>query len=134
MLIKVLIDQLIVAVFLNVLFFVTVSLLQDCNHPLNRAWNTIRTNLFHTMKVNWCIWPIVQMANFFFIPVEYQTLICNCVSFFWSMFLSFMGFQKEKELPTKKPTPASQSDTCQDLNRSEATPSSTQEPQQSLSI
>ena len=111
MLVKVLIDQLIVAVIINTLFYTTVSLLQDCDQPFRRAWGIIRASLLSTMKVNWCIWPIVQMVNFFFVPVDYQTLVCNCVSFFWSMFLSFMAFQKEKkELKAKTPAEVSTKD------------------------
>lgn len=68
-LMKVGVDQTVFApFFLTYLFFVLSKLQGDSSR---QAWNTATGKLWSTLLVNWSIWPLVQFANFFFVPIAY---------------------------------------------------------------
>ena len=43
------------------------------------------------------MWPLLQVINFKFVPLQYQVLYLSCGLFFWNIFLSHMANRKEKK-------------------------------------
>uniref|UniRef100_A0A060SXX2 Protein SYM1 n=1 Tax=Blastobotrys adeninivorans TaxID=409370 RepID=A0A060SXX2_BLAAD len=46
-----------------------------------------------TLFTNWLVWPAVQMANFWVVPVQHRLLVVNIVSVAWNAFLSAKNAQ-----------------------------------------
>lgn len=42
------------------------------------------------MKANYFVWPMIQMTNFYFIPVQHRVLYANICSIIWSTFTAFI--------------------------------------------
>ncbi|KAK8805713.1 hypothetical protein WA158_002369 [Blastocystis sp. Blastoise] len=72
---KVAIDQLLYAPVINFVF------LSYCN------W----------YDVNWCVWPLIQTVNFYFIYEQYQTIVIGICNFMWTIFLSINESSKPVE-------------------------------------
>ncbi|CCJ31471.1 unnamed protein product [Pneumocystis jirovecii] len=45
--------------------------------------NRFRQDYISILKVNYCVWPIIQLINFKYIPLKYQIPFLNSVSVFW---------------------------------------------------
>ena len=102
-LVKVLCDQFIMAPMVNYLMFIFVSLLETCRDQPRTAYHHANELIGHTMKINYCIWPFVQIFNFIFVPLDYQVLVVNVVSIFWTTFLSYVeNSKKGKKIPVEE--------------------------------
>lgn len=51
----------------------------------------ISEKFWPALKANWSLWPIVQAANFKFVPLEHRVLVVNVVSLFWNCYLSSLN-------------------------------------------
>jgi protein Mpv17 len=40
---------------------------------------------------NWTIWPLVQLVNFKFVPLNYQTVMVNTVALGWNTYLNLVN-------------------------------------------
>jgi len=45
-----------------------------------RVRKKLRDNWLQGLKVNWTVWPGVQLVNFRFVPLEHRVLVVNLVS------------------------------------------------------
>lgn len=57
---------------------------------------TLQERYFATLQTNYKFWPLVQIINFSFIPLENRILFVNVAAIFWNTYLSWMAY---------KPTP-----------------------------
>lgn len=84
---KVFVDQVIFAPTFLFLILVAVGALQG------KSWESIKSdvhaNYFDVLKTNYYIWPWVQLANFYYTPLQYQVLIVQSVALFWNTYLSW---------------------------------------------
>ena len=46
--------------------------------------------LMPTMMTNWKIWPLLQLINFKFVPIQFQVLYVNFMAVWWNAYLSFI--------------------------------------------
>jgi len=42
------------------------------------------------MKANYLVWPLIQLTNFYFIPVQHRVLYANICAIIWSTFVAFV--------------------------------------------
>ncbi|CAF1451384.1 unnamed protein product [Adineta ricciae] len=42
------------------------------------------------MKANYAVWPLIQLTNFYFIPVHHRVLYANICAIIWSTFVAFV--------------------------------------------
>jgi len=62
-----------------------------------------------TLKMNYTLWIPAMFANFYFIPLLYQTLFSNSVGLVWNIYLSWSSYKAPisdvKDSCTDTPTP-----------------------------
>lgn len=84
---KVSCDQIIFAPISIPFYFSVITFMEG------KDGNTIRTkikdNWWTTLLANWKIWPIFQLFNFYFVPVQHRLLAVNLIAIFWNAYLSY---------------------------------------------
>lgn len=92
---KMLLDQGVWAPFFIALFFSLSDSLDG------KSFQEIKSKLevayVPALKVNWMIWPFVQLANFYVIPLQHRIMVVNFVALFWNMYLAWATHQGEQE-------------------------------------
>jgi len=85
-------DQLLFAPMITSVFFSTMAVMEG-KSPADKLGESYWTAL----KANWSLWPAVQTANFFFVPLHMRVLLVNVVSLGWNSYLGFLNMQKKPE-------------------------------------
>ncbi|XP_071598508.1 mitochondrial inner membrane protein Mpv17 isoform X2 [Heliangelus exortis] len=52
-------------------------------------WAKIQQDYVDALLTNYCIWPPVQVANFYFVPLQHRLAIVQCVAIVWNCYLSW---------------------------------------------
>eukprot|EP00475_Leptophrys_vorax_P011984 TRINITY_DN1844_c0_g2_i1.p1 TRINITY_DN1844_c0_g2~~TRINITY_DN1844_c0_g2_i1.p1 ORF type:complete len:199 (+),score=44.66 TRINITY_DN1844_c0_g2_i1:214-810(+) len=86
---KVFLDQSIWAASVTALLFTYTSLLEG--KSLDQAKQKVESSLLPTLKVNWMIWPAVQLINLGIVPPNFRLLVINSVSIPWSAYLALVS-------------------------------------------
>lgn len=59
---------------------------------IDSAWKhaqgKMRETYWPVLRMNWRVWPMVQMLNFAIVPVQYRLLFVNVVALGWNAYLS----------------------------------------------
>ncbi|XP_042302361.1 protein Mpv17 [Sceloporus undulatus] len=56
---------------------------------LEENWNKIKRDYTDALVTNYYIWPAVQVANFYFIPLNHRLAVVQCVAIVWNSYLSW---------------------------------------------
>ncbi|XP_025051024.1 protein Mpv17 [Alligator sinensis] len=56
-------------------------------------WEKIQRDYADALVTNYYIWPAVQVANFYFIPLNYRLAVVQCVAIVWNSYLSWKANQ-----------------------------------------
>lgn len=84
---KVFVDQFIFAPTFLLFLLISVGTMQGKSYDIIKQ--DIETNYFDVLKTNYYIWPLVQIINFYYIPLQYQVLLVQSVALFWNTYLSW---------------------------------------------
>ncbi|KAL3269377.1 hypothetical protein HHI36_008447 [Cryptolaemus montrouzieri] len=82
------VDQLLMGPVCIVFFFSGMGLLEG--KTVNNMKNEIKNKFLDVYLVDWCIWPPSQFINFYYVPVRYQVLYINFLTFLYDAFLSYV--------------------------------------------
>ncbi|XP_056344770.1 protein Mpv17 [Oenanthe melanoleuca] len=52
-------------------------------------WSKIQQDYMDALMTNYCIWPPVQVANFYFVPLQHRLAVVQCVAIVWNCYLSW---------------------------------------------
>lgn len=89
---KITLDQLLFAPISTFAFITTVNVLEGKN------WTTIKNELnckyTNILVTGYGIWPIVQLVNFYAVPLKHQVLVVQIVAVFWNTYLCWKTQQK----------------------------------------
>ncbi|GBF92303.1 hypothetical protein Rsub_05505 [Raphidocelis subcapitata] len=88
-LLKVALDQAIMAPAGMALFYVAISLMEG--KRLDQAADVLAAKFGPTMAANYLLWPAANFVNFRFVPPEQRILYVNAVYIGWVSFLSTMA-------------------------------------------
>ncbi|XP_063009471.1 protein Mpv17 [Melospiza melodia melodia] len=56
---------------------------------LHENWAKIQQDYMDALVTNYCIWPPVQIANFYFVPLQHRLAVVQCVAIVWNCYLSW---------------------------------------------
>jgi Mpv17 / PMP22 family len=85
---KLAIDQLCAAPLIILMFYPAINFVEG--KPLSHAIDDLKAKYVATMAANYKIWPLANLINFMFVPIQYQVLWANFVSLFFNAVLSYM--------------------------------------------
>ena len=83
---RVALDQLIFAPNSIILFFFVTGTLEG--NSFKQTYDKLEKEYWNVLKANWTLWPTVQILNFQFIPLHYQSVLVNSISVGWNAYLS----------------------------------------------
>lgn len=81
---------------LNLFAFFTILTLTE-TPTLEALTSRLKERYVSTLFSLWCVWPIVQVINFKYVPLSKRVLVVGGVGTMWSIYLSFIGNEKSKE-------------------------------------
>ena len=90
------VDQLIWAPLGVPMYFATMSLMQTKN--VEDAKKNVREKAWTTLINSYKIWPLFQMANFYFVKPDFRLLTVNIVSLFWNCYMSFVNYRSAEKV------------------------------------
>jgi protein Mpv17 len=91
---RVFLDQTVFAPSFIAVFFFSLEFMKQYDTKV--SFLKLRTQYWDALKMNYLIWPTVQMANFFFVPLNYRLLVVNTVAIGWNGFLSYSSNKEVK--------------------------------------
>ncbi|KAI9175247.1 Protein required for ethanol metabolism [Blastocladiella emersonii ATCC 22665] len=77
-------------------FFSVNSLMEGLSVDETRA--KLRQNYWTALVNNWKVWIGVQLANFYFVPVNHRLLVVNTVALGWNAYMSTLNAGKVEEV------------------------------------
>lgn len=86
---RVVVDQTCFSPCLVGVYFYAMLKMEGKSHE--ELMDKVRNNWWPTLKANWLVWPVVQLANFGIVPVEFQLIVVNVVSIGWNCYISYMN-------------------------------------------
>ncbi|KAI9103112.1 putative integral membrane protein, Mpv17/PMP22 family [Phlyctochytrium arcticum] len=87
-------DQFLFAPTNLVCFFTAMGLMEGKSTA--EIKKKFQTTYLPTLKANFILWPPIQLANFYFVPLNYQSLVVNTVALGWNTYLSFANASGDK--------------------------------------
>ncbi|KAK8805141.1 hypothetical protein WA588_000085 [Blastocystis sp. NMH] len=94
---KMVIDQFLFVPTCQILFYSGNSIMEAPHDQPQAAVRKLKQVLLPSLLTNYSVWPLLQVINFKFVPLQYQVLYLSCGLFFWNIFLSHMANKKEKK-------------------------------------
>uniref|UniRef100_A0A3Q1J176 Mpv17-like protein 2 n=1 Tax=Anabas testudineus TaxID=64144 RepID=A0A3Q1J176_ANATE len=85
---KIMADQLIGTPVTGMCYFLGMSLIEG--HTVSEGWEEYTNKFGEYYKMDWCVWPLAQMINFFFLSPKFRVLYINFVSLGWDTYFSYI--------------------------------------------
>eukprot|EP00644_Phytophthora_capsici_P007224 jgi/Phyca11/112726/e_gw1.22.444.1 len=83
---KVLLDAFVFAPSINTLFFTSTQMMQG--KSLGQGVDFAADRMPLTLQANYMIWPLANIVNYSYVPLQYRILFINCVNLVWTTVLS----------------------------------------------
>lgn len=89
-------------VFLDQAFFAPpgIAIYFTCTNLLLGHPGMIKEKLsneyFDALWTNYAIWPWIQMLNFYFVPLNYRTVVVNTAALGWNTYMSWLNNRRKK--------------------------------------
>lgn len=111
---KVFVDQIVFApIFLGIL----LSFIGFSQHPnIEKVKTKLRNEYIDILKSNYAVWPLVQIINFRFVPLNYQVLLTQTVAVMWNIYVSWRTNLTERKTIVAASTVTVKSETENVLN------------------
>lgn len=84
---KVLTDQLVFSPVFIAVLVTSLNLLQGLTW--NDALAKVQASYIDILLTGYQIWPVVQVGNFYFVPIQYRVLLVQAVAVVWNTYLSW---------------------------------------------
>ncbi|KAB0796496.1 hypothetical protein PPYR_10557 [Photinus pyralis] len=84
---KVAFDQGLFAPSFIVVFLTSLAIVQQKN--IKSSIDELKMNYKDILITNYKLWPLVQLGNFYIVPVQYQILVVQFVAIIWNTYLSW---------------------------------------------
>ncbi|XP_076162012.1 mitochondrial inner membrane protein MPV17 [Ptiloglossa arizonensis] len=84
---KVCCDQLLFAPAFLLVLLTVIGIYRENN--LENLKMKLKSEYLDILQNNYKIWPMVQLCNFYFIPLQYQVLIVQSVALLWNTYISY---------------------------------------------
>ncbi len=102
---KVYADQFIFSIIYPVFFMISTGMALELSHESNRdkiswemisnsfdkSWTNVKNKFAKIYITDCAVWPLIQMANFAFIPAPLQPIFVNTINIGWNAFLSYVS-------------------------------------------
>lgn len=89
---KVIVDQLVCSPVCIVVFFITLSCLEQ------ESWEVTKQEIINKGKrlyvAEWVVWPPAQIFNFYFLPTRFRVLYDNTISLGYDIYTSYVRHDK----------------------------------------
>ncbi|KAJ1540771.1 Protein required for ethanol metabolism, partial [Cladochytrium tenue] len=92
---RVALDQLAYAPVAIALFFSYNAILEG--RGIEGVKERLERGYVSTLLNNWKLWPFVQIVNFRFVPVLYQSLVVNATALGWNTYMSYTNSRLGKK-------------------------------------
>lgn len=83
---RVLIDQSIMAPLLTYAFITMIHIMEG-KKP-KKALENSRKQICPILLTNYKVWPLIQLFNFYFIPLRYRIMLIQTIGILWNAYLS----------------------------------------------
>lgn len=91
---KVMVDQIIFAPFLTMLYFYLRALAED--RSLLRTTRELRREMGGIMTRSWMVWIPANIVNYGLVPLELRALFGSVVALFWNAFVISRAARKQR--------------------------------------
>ena len=89
---KMLLDQIVWAPSFLAMFFCLVSAMNGKDRE--QIKDKFKNDYATALKVNYMIWPAVQIINFKFVPMQHRVIVVNIVALFWNTYLAYASHKQ----------------------------------------
>ncbi|XP_077990365.1 mitochondrial inner membrane protein Mpv17-like [Glandiceps talaboti] len=80
-------DQIIMAPLFIFTFFTTMSFASGMT--TSQVKEKLKQDYFDALKTNYKVWPLVQLTNFYLVPLNHRVLFVNVVALFWNTYMAW---------------------------------------------
>uniref|UniRef100_A0A0K0EJ29 Mitochondrial inner membrane protein Mpv17 n=1 Tax=Strongyloides stercoralis TaxID=6248 RepID=A0A0K0EJ29_STRER len=64
---------------------------------LSESFDSLKKEFWDIYKTSLKFWPIVQLANFYFVPIHFRVFLTQVAALIWNVFLSFKLNKDEED-------------------------------------
>ncbi|CAG8541225.1 6685_t:CDS:1 [Paraglomus brasilianum] len=86
---RVVVDQICFAPFGLAFFFCAMGAMEG--HSVDKIKEKFRVSFVPALKANYCVWPLVQVVNFRFMPLRYRVPFTGVMGVLWTGYLSLLN-------------------------------------------